>query len=143
MINNRLSIKSQHIFTAEMNNRRNQLRTIKIYGHERNEEQSTTDRQPGSNPEVRTTEGGKKLVRINLATNETYTNSQGEKITDTQWHNIIAWGKTADVVEKYLTKGIEVMIEGKLVNRTYNDKEGNKRYVTEVQANDLLILSKK
>ena len=97
----------------------------------------------GNNPEVKTTEGGKKLARLNLATNETYTNAQGEKITDTQWHTIVAWGKTAEIAEKYLKKGIEVMIDGKLVNRSYNDKDGNKRFITEVQANDLLILSKK
>jgi single-strand DNA-binding protein len=97
----------------------------------------------GNAPEVKTLDGGNKLARLSLATNETYKNSKGEKVTETQWHNVIAWGKTAEIVEKYFTKGIEVMVEGKLINRNYTDKEGVKRYVTEVQANELLILSKK
>lgn len=97
----------------------------------------------GNAPEVKNLDGGKKLARISLATNETYKNAKGEKITETQWHNVIAWDKTADIVEKYFTKGLEVMVEGKLVNRNYTDKDGIKRYVTEVQANELLILTKK
>lgn len=97
----------------------------------------------GNAPEVKTLDGGKKLARINLATNETYKNAKGERITETQWHNVIAWGTTADIVEKYFTKGLEVMVEGKLVNRNYTDKDGIKRYTTEVQATEVLILSKK
>src|SRR5436190_1432900 len=97
----------------------------------------------GNAPEVKNLESGKKLARISLATNETYKNAKGEKITETQWHNVIAWDKTADIIEKYFTKGLEVMVEGKLVNRNYTDKDGIKRYVTEVQANELMILSKK
>jgi single-strand DNA-binding protein len=97
----------------------------------------------GNAPEVKTLDGGNKLARLSLATNETYKNAKGEKVTETQWHNVIAWGKTAEIVEKYFTKGLEVMIEGKLINRNYTDKEGVKRYVTEVQASELLILTKK
>ena len=97
----------------------------------------------GNAPEVKTLDGGNKLARINLATNETYKNAKGEKVTETQWHNVIAWGKTAEIVEKYFTKGTEVLVEGKLINRNYTDKDGVKRYVTEIQANELLILSKK
>ena len=97
----------------------------------------------GNAPEIKTLDGGNKLARLSLATNETYKNSKGEKITETQWHNVIAWGKTAEIVEKYFTKGLEVMVEGKLINRNYTDKEGVKRYITEVQATELLILSKK
>lgn len=97
----------------------------------------------GNAPEVKVLDGGKKLARISLATNETYKNSKGEKITETQWHNVIAWDKAAEIVEKYFTKGLEVLVEGKLVNRSYTDKEGIKRYATEVQANELLILTKK
>ena len=97
----------------------------------------------GNAPEVRTTENGRKLARFSVATNETYTNAQGEKVKDTQWHNLIAWGKTAEIVEKYLAKGSEVVVEGKLINRNYTDKQGVKRYVTEIQANELLILTKK
>ena len=97
----------------------------------------------GASPEIKTFEGGKKLARINIATNETYTNSKGEKVTETQWHNVVAWDKTAEIAEKLFTKGVEVLIEGKLVNRSYTDKEGNKKFVTEVQANELLVFSKK
>ncbi len=97
----------------------------------------------GNAPEIKTLDGGNKLARLSLATNETYKNSKGEKVTETQWHNVIAWGKTAEIVEKYFTKGIEVIVEGKLINRNYTDKEGVKRYITEVQATELLILSKK
>ncbi|MBY0477461.1 MAG: single-stranded DNA-binding protein [Chitinophagaceae bacterium] len=97
----------------------------------------------GNAPEVKTLDGGKKMARFSLATNETYRNAKGEKITETQWHNMIAWGKVAEIAEKYLTKGKEVVVEGKLVNRNYTDKEGNKKYITEVQVNELLLLSEK
>jgi len=97
----------------------------------------------GNVPEVRTTETGKKLVKFSVATNEVYRNSSGEKIKETQWHNLIAWGKVADIAEKYLLKGTEVAIEGKLINRNYTDKEGNKKYVTEIQVNELLLLGSK
>jgi single-strand DNA-binding protein len=97
----------------------------------------------GNAPEIKTTEGGKKLARFSMATNESYRNAQGEKITETQWHNLIAWGKVADIAEKFLVKGSEVAIEGKLINRNYTDKEGNKKYVTEVQVNEVLMLGEK
>ena len=97
----------------------------------------------GNAPEVKKTENGKKLAKFSMATNETYRNAKGEKVTETQWHNLVAWGTVADLVEKYLTKGTEVAIEGKLVNRNYLDKEGNKKYVTEILVNELLLLSSK
>lgn len=97
----------------------------------------------GQLPEVKTVADGKKVAHISLATNENYKNTKGEKVTETQWHNVVAWGKLAEIAEKYLVKGSEVAIEGKLVNRNYTDKQGIKRYVTEVQANELLILTKK
>lgn len=96
----------------------------------------------GNTPEVITLDGGKKLVKFSLATNESYTNAKGEKITDTQWHNIIAWNKTAEIIENYLEKGSHVMVEGKLATRSYNDKDGNKRYSTEVVCKELLMLGK-
>jgi single-strand DNA-binding protein len=96
----------------------------------------------GNAPEVRNTESGKKLVRFSVATNEQYKNAKGERVTETQWHNLIAWGKVADIAEKFLVKGTEVAIEGKLVNRNYTDKEGNKKYITEIQVNELLMLDK-
>jgi single-strand DNA-binding protein len=92
----------------------------------------------GSNPEVKTLEGGRKLAKFSLATNETYQNSQGEKVKETQWHNLVAWGRLAEVAEKQLQKGAEVMIEGKLVHHSYSDKEGVKRYSTEVEVSDVL-----
>lgn len=97
----------------------------------------------GMNPEVKTLDGGKKLAKFSIATNENYKNAKGEKVTDTQWHNVVAWGKTADIIEKFLKKGSEVAIEGKLINRNYDDKEGIKRYVTEVEAHEILMLNAK
>lgn len=97
----------------------------------------------GSNPEIKTLQGGKKLAKMNLATNETYKNSKGEKVTETQWHNLVVWDKTAEIVEKYLFKGHQVAIEGKLVNRNYTNKDGEKRYITEVQVTELLMLKGK
>lgn len=96
----------------------------------------------GQDPEIVTLESGSKLAKFSVATNEVYRNSKGEKITDTQWHNVVAWGKTAEIVESYLTKGNEVAVEGKLIHRSYETKEGEKRYVTEVKCNELLMLGK-
>ncbi len=93
----------------------------------------------GKAPEVITTEKGKKLARFSVATNEVYRNSRGEKVTDTQWHSLVAWGKTAEVAEKLLNKGTEVAVEGKLVHSNYTDKDGNKRYVTEIQVSEILL----
>ena len=97
----------------------------------------------GGKPEVKETENGKKLATFSIATNESYRNAKGEKITETQWHRVVAWGKVAEIVEKYLSKGKEVAIEGKLICRSYNDKEGNKKYITEIQVNELLMLGAK
>ena len=97
----------------------------------------------GNAPEVKTTESGKKLARFSVATNESYRNAQGEKVTETTWHNLVAWGKVAEIAEKYLNKGSEIAIEGKLINRSYTDKDGNKKYITEVQVNELLMLGSK
>jgi single-strand DNA-binding protein len=97
----------------------------------------------GVDPEMKTIENGTKLARLRLATNETYTNAKGEKVTETQWHTVVAWGKVAELAEKYLAKGSEVAIEGKLINRNYTDKDGVKKYITEVQLNELLLLGDK
>ena len=83
----------------------------------------------GNAPEIKNTENGKKLARFSIATNENYRNAKGEKVTETTWHNLIAWGKLADLAEKFLLKGTEVVIEGKLINRSYTDKDGNKKYM--------------
>ncbi len=97
----------------------------------------------GNAPEIKTTESGKKLARFSMATNESYRNAKGEKITETQWHNLVAWGKVADIAEKYLLKGSEIAIEGKLMNRSYTDKTGVKKYITEVQVAEVLLLGEK
>jgi single-strand DNA-binding protein len=97
----------------------------------------------GNQPDIRNTESGKKLARFSVATSEVYRNTKGEKITETQWHTLVAWGKLAEIAEKFLLKGTEVAIEGKLINRSYTDKEGNKKYITEVQVNELLLLGSK
>lgn len=97
----------------------------------------------GQNPEIKTLDGGKKLARFSIATNESYRNATGEKVIETQWHNLVAWGKLAEIIEKYMSKGSEVAVEGKLTYRTYNDKDGNKKYFTEIQVNELLMLGEK
>ena len=96
----------------------------------------------GNDPEIINLESGKMLAKFSIATNESYKNAHGEKVTDTQWHNIVAWGKTAQIVEKFVTKGKEVAIEGKLTTRSWEDKDGMKRYTTEVVCNELLMLGK-
>lgn len=97
----------------------------------------------GKDPEIKTTDSGKKLARFSVATNESYKNANGEKVTETQWHSLVAWGKTAQIVEKYLNKGSEVAIDGKLVSRSYTDKAGAKKYITEIQVNEILMLGSK
>ncbi|CAN5536203.1 single-stranded DNA-binding protein [soil metagenome] len=97
----------------------------------------------GNAPEIKNTESGKKLARFSIATNENYRNAKGEKVTETTWHNLVAWGKVADLAEKFLQKGTEVVIEGKLINRSYTDKDGIKKYISEVQVNELLLLNNK
>lgn len=96
----------------------------------------------GAKPEIKNMESGKKLAVFSIATSESYHNTKGEKITDTQWHRVIAWGKIAEIAEKYLDKGKEVAVEGKLVYRSYHGKEGGKKFITEVQVNDLLLLGR-
>jgi single-strand DNA-binding protein len=97
----------------------------------------------GNDPEIVNLESGKKLAKFSLATNESYKNAKGEKVTDTHWHNIVAWGKTAEIIEKFVTKGKEIAVEGKLTSRSYESKTGEKRYVTEVVCSELLLLGAK
>ncbi|RNL90354.1 single-stranded DNA-binding protein [Sinomicrobium pectinilyticum] len=94
----------------------------------------------GQEPTITNLDSGKKVARLSLATNENYKNAKGEKQTDTQWHTVVAWGKTAEIIEKYVDKGREIAIEGKLTSRSYEDKEGVKRYVTEVVVYEILLL---
>jgi len=96
----------------------------------------------GQKPEIITLESGKKLAKFSLATNETFKDAKGEKQTNTSWHNIIAWGKTAEIVEMFLDKGKEVAIQGKLTYNSYDDKDGNKRIKTEVVASEIMMFGK-
>ncbi|MEZ4780147.1 MAG: single-stranded DNA-binding protein [Flavobacteriaceae bacterium] len=97
----------------------------------------------GNDPEIINLESGKTLAKFSIATNESYKNAKGEKVTDTQWHNVVAWGTTAKIVESYLTKGKEVAVEGKLTSRSYETKEGEKRYITEIVCSELMMLGSK
>jgi single-strand DNA-binding protein len=96
----------------------------------------------GNDPEIITLDSGKKLAKFSLATNEYYKDADGQKQTKTEWHNLVAWNKTAELIENYVTKGKEIAIEGKLTNRTWDDKEGNKRYTTEVVVNEVVLFGK-
>src|ERR1700744_686080 len=85
----------------------------------------------GMDPEVKSFDNNRKLAKLSLATNETYKNDKGERVTDTQWHSLVSWGTQAKFAEDYLKKGDEVAVEGKLSSRSYVDKDGNKSFVTE------------
>ena len=98
----------------------------------------------GDDPKVTNLESGKKVARFRLATNENYKNAQGEKVQSTDWHTIVAWGKTAEIVEKYAPKGKQVAVVGKLKTRSYTEPiEGNERYATEIVADEILLLGAK
>jgi single-strand DNA-binding protein len=97
----------------------------------------------GANPEVKTTEGGNKMARFSIAVSKTFTNKQGEKITDVQWHSVVAWGGLADIAGKILQKGTQVTIDGRLHKRNYTNKEGEKRSATEIIANELFVMQQK
>ncbi len=97
----------------------------------------------GQEPTITNLESGKKVARFSVATNENYKDANGEKQTDTNWHTVVAWGKTAEIVENYVVKGKEVGIAGKLKTRTYTTEDGNQRYVTEVVADEILLLGSK
>ncbi|MET0760580.1 MAG: single-stranded DNA-binding protein [Flavobacterium sp.] len=96
----------------------------------------------GNDPEIKNFDGGKKLANLTIATNDSYKNEKGEKVEQTEWHRISAWGKTAEIIEKYVTKGREIAVEGKLTHRSYDDKNGEKRYVTEVVVTEVHLLGK-
>ena len=97
----------------------------------------------GMDPKFFEFEGGKMKTTFSLATSDYYKDQKGDRVQETQWHNIVAWGKTAKIAADYLSKGKEIALEGKLTNRSYEDKEGNKKYITEIVANQILILDKK
>lgn len=95
----------------------------------------------GKDPEVRYTPGGQAVANFNIATNESWTDKQGQKQERTEWHRIVVWGKTAELCGEYLSKGRQVYIDGRLQTREWNNKEGVKQYTTEVVANQVLFLS--
>jgi len=97
----------------------------------------------GQDPETRTFDSGKKKVTFSLATSEKFKNQKGEKVEETQWHNLVVWGKLADIAGQYLKKGSEIAIEGKLVHRSYETNGGEKKYITEINVNDLVMLGGK
>ena len=95
--------------------------------------------RPGMDPEIKTF-GEKKTARFALATNDKYYNDKMELVTDTQWHNIVAFGKTVDTVEKLVRKGRLMAVEGKLQTRQYEDKDKNKRYITEIYLDEFMLV---
>jgi len=97
----------------------------------------------GANPEIKELNSGRKLAKAALATSDKYKDADGNQVTQTQWHNLVAWGKTADFFEKFLEKGNEVAIEGKIINRSYSDKDGTKKYISEINVNEILMLGSK
>ena len=94
----------------------------------------------GTNPETKNLENGKKVTKFTLATSEEFKNSEGQKVKETTWHNIVAWNGTADLAGKYLRKGRQVAVEGRLAYRSYEDKNGVTKYITEIVINELLFL---
>ena len=94
----------------------------------------------GQDPETKNTETGKKVTHFTLATDDGYKNSDGQKVNETTWHNIVAWNGLADIAGKYLKKGRQVAVEGRIVYRSYEDKKGVTKYITEIVLNDLILL---
>ncbi len=97
----------------------------------------------GAKAEFKSLNGGNAMARFSMAINESYKNAKGEKVTETYWHNVVAFGKTAEIIDKYTDKGSELAVKGKLVSRSYEDKSGQKRYITEVQVNEVLLMDEK
>ena len=96
----------------------------------------------GDDPKVRKLDSGKTVANFNIATNEIYRDQNGNKQSETTWHRLVAWGKQAEIVENYVKKGSEIAIEGKLTNRSYDNKNGEKQFITEVLVNSILLLDK-
>lgn len=96
----------------------------------------------GKDPEVRHLENGRAVANFSIATSESYKNKEGERVTKTEWHNVVLWTPLAEIAEKYLNKGNQVYIEGKLTTRSYDDKDGNTKYITEVVGREMTLLGK-
>ncbi|MFA6127391.1 MAG: single-stranded DNA-binding protein [Bacteroidales bacterium] len=97
----------------------------------------------GKDPEVRHLEGGVSVARFTLATSESYKNKTGEQVKNTEWHNVVAWRQLAELAEKFIHKGSQIYVEGKITNRQYDDKDGNKRYISEIVADTIRLLGRK
>jgi single-strand DNA-binding protein len=97
----------------------------------------------GKDPEVKYLENSTPVCNLTLATNEIYTNKSGEKVKNTEWHNIVLWRSLAEIAQKYVKKGTQVYIEGKIRTRSYDDKDGNKKYITEIVADNMQLLGHK
>ncbi len=97
----------------------------------------------GADPEVKNFDNNRKMARMNIATTEVYYNQKKERVENTEWHNIVLWGVSANRAEEYLTKGMEVMVEGRLTHRQYTDKDGVKKYITEVEGHDIVLMNVK
>ena len=97
----------------------------------------------GNNLDLKTLDSGKSVGHVSLATSEVYKNQKGERVEETTWHNLVLWDKTAENLAKFTDKGSEIAVEGKLTNRSYTDKNGDKKYITEIVVNDFLLLDKK
>jgi single-strand DNA-binding protein len=97
----------------------------------------------GKDPQVKSFDSGKTMASFSLATSENYKDQEGKKVTDTQWHQVVAWGKTANYIESYLEKGNRIAVDGKLIHRSYDDKDGTTKYITEVLVNEVLLLTNK
>jgi single-strand DNA-binding protein len=94
----------------------------------------------GRDPEVRYTRNGTAVATLNIATTETWTDQDGQRQDRTEWHRVVAWSKLAEIAKEYLSKGRQVYIEGKLQTRSWDDREGNKRYTTEIKADQMVML---
>ena len=97
----------------------------------------------GNDPEVKSFDGGKKLATVSIATSDSYKNDKGERVEQTEWHRVVAWGKTAEIIEQFVTKGREIAVDGKLTHRSYDDKDGVKRFMTEIVVNELQLIGNK
>jgi single-strand DNA-binding protein len=94
----------------------------------------------GQDPEIKTLDSGKKVAHFTLATNDGFKNSDGQKVTEATWHNIVAWNGLAETASRFLKKGKEVAVEGRITYRSYEDKKGVSKYITEIVLNDLVLL---
>ena len=97
----------------------------------------------GADPEIKEMESGRKMAKFSVATNEIYRNQAGDLVTETQWHRLVAWGRTAEIAEEYLKKGSEVAVDGKIQTRSYETDEGEQRYTTEIVINELVMTGPK